>query len=195
MSAIAFSSFRTLEVGQDPLFLCFKYVERPSNIGCQTISILIAMPHPLIPHILEVATPVAQSLGLEIVDAAFHTNQNPPVLRIDIRHDERDVGLDDCETMSRALEEVFDDADIILDSYVLEISSPGITRILSSDREFISFKGFPVTIITHEPFRGEMALTGNLVKRDDESVEINCKGRAIAIPRHIISRVQFADPT
>lgn len=153
------------------------------------------MPHPLIPQIIEVATPVAHRFGLEVIDAAFHTNQNPPVLRIDIRHKNRDITLDDCEAVSRALETILDDTDIILESYVLEISSPGITRILSTDREFVSFKGFPVTVITHEPFRGEMSLTGQLIKRDEESVQLNCKGRTIAIPLNIISRVQFADPT
>lgn len=153
------------------------------------------MSHPLIPKIMETAAPVAQSLGLDVVDAAFHTHQSPPVLRIDIRHGHRDITLDDCETMSRALEAALDESNVIPDSYVLEVSSPGIARILSTDREFISFKGFPVSIITHEPFRGELSLTGQLIKRDDDAVHLNCKGRSIAIPRHIINRVQFADPT
>jgi len=153
------------------------------------------MPHPLIPHITEVAGPVAQTLGLEIADIAFHTNHNPPVLRVDICHEDRDVTLDDCEAMSRALEKVLDESEAIPESYVLEISSPGIERNLSTDRDFISFKGFPVTVITQEPFRGTMAHTGQLIKRDEDSVQINLKGRAIAIPRNIISRVQFADPS
>lgn len=152
------------------------------------------MTHPLIPTIIEVATPVAQSLGLALVDAAFYTNQNPPVLRIDISRNDRDINLNDCEAMSRALEAVLDESDVLADSYVLEISSPGISRTLSTDRDFISFKGFPVTVITLEPFRGNLSFTGQLIKRDDDAVHINCKGRAIAIPRDIISRVQFADP-
>ncbi|MEB3210158.1 MAG: ribosome maturation factor RimP [Leptolyngbyaceae bacterium] len=153
------------------------------------------MPHPLIPQIIETATPVAHRLGFDVVDAAFHTNQSPPVLRIDIRHASRDITLDDCEAMSRALDAVLDETNIIPDAYVLEISSAGISRVLSTDRDFVSFKGFPVTVITHEPFRGDMSLTGQLIKRDDESVQLNCKGRSITIPRHIINRVQFADPS
>jgi ribosome maturation factor RimP len=153
------------------------------------------MPHPLIPQVIEIATPVAQRLGFDVSGAAFHTNQSPPVLRIDIRHAQRDITLDDCEAMSRALDVVLDETDIIPDAYVLEISSPGITRILSTDRDFISFKGFPVTVLTHEAFRGQMSLSGQLIARDDESVKLNCKGRSVTIPRHIINRVQFSDPS
>lgn len=156
---------------------------------------LSKMPHPLIPQIIKAATPVAQRLGFDVVDAAFHTNQSPPVLRIDIQHAERDITLDDCEAMSRALDAALDESSIIPDSYVLEISSSGIDRVLSTDRDFISFKGFSVTVITHEPFRGQMSLTGQLIKRDDESVQLNCKGRAVSIPRHMVNRVQFADPS
>lgn len=149
------------------------------------------MTHPLIPHILELATPVAEPLGLEVVGAVFHTNQSPPVLRIDIRNIERDTGLDDCERMSYALEAVLDASDLIPEAYVLEVSSPGISRSLTTDREFISFKGFPVVVTTTEPVNGQKTWSGQLIRRDDEAVHLSLKGRAIAIPRHQIKLVQL----
>ena len=90
------------------------------------------MTHPLIPQIIDLATPVAETLGLEVVGAVFHTNQNPPVLRVDIRNLQQDTGLADCERMRIALDAELEAADIIPDAYVLEISSPGISRLLSS---------------------------------------------------------------
>ncbi|KJH70964.1 ribosome maturation factor RimP [Aliterella atlantica] len=149
------------------------------------------MAHPLIPQIIELATPVAEQLQLEVVGAVFHTNQNPPILRVDIRNPQQDTGLDDCERMSRALEATLDEANIIADAYVLEISSPGISRQLTSDREFISFKGFAVIVATSEPFDGQQEWTGQLIRRDDNFVYLNQKGRAIAIPRSLISKVQL----
>lgn len=56
------------------------------------------MAHPLIPKILDIATPIAQTLGLEVVGATFYTNQKPPVLRVNIRNPSQDIGLEDCET-------------------------------------------------------------------------------------------------
>jgi len=149
------------------------------------------MTHPLTPKILELATPIAESLGLEVVDAVFHTNHSPPVLRLDIRNSSDDTSLDDCERMSRAIEAVLDESDIIPDAYVLEVSSPGISRSLSTDREFISFKGFSVSLSLTEPHRGQKSMSGQLVGRDDDHIHISQKGRAIAIPRHIVKTVQL----
>ncbi len=149
------------------------------------------MAHPLIPQIIDLAMPVAANLGLDVVGAVFHTNQNPPVLRVDIRNLEEDTGLDDCERMSRALEAALDAADIIPDAYVLEVSSPGISRSLTSDREFISFKGFAVIVSTSEPFEGHKEWQGQLIRRDDTAVYLNQKGRTIAIPQALIDRVQL----
>ncbi len=151
------------------------------------------MTHPLIPQVIEIATPVAATLGLEVVGAVFHTHQSPPSLRVDIRNLEQDTGLEDCERMSQALEAALDAADIIPDAYVLEISSPGVSRWLTTDREFISFKGFPVEVTATEPYNGHTAWVGQLVRRDEDKVHLSQKGRAIAIPRSVIDRVQLMD--
>lgn len=164
------------EVGKSPLFLLVLY-----------------MVHPLIPQIIELATPVAETLGLQLVDAVFHTNQNPPVLRIDIRNGEQDTGLDDCERMSHALEAVLDATNVLPDAYVLEVSSPGIARQLTTDREFISFKGFPVVVTASVPHGGQQEWSGQLVRRDEAAVHLSQKGRAISIPRDLITRVQLTE--
>lgn len=147
------------------------------------------MTHPLVPPITDLAIPVAEQLGLEVVGIVFHTNQRPPVLRVDIRNPQQDTGLDDCERMSRALEAALDATDIIPDAYVLEVSSPGISRQLVTDREFISFKGFPVIVSTSTPDEGQKEWIGQLIRRDETKVYINQKGRVTEIPRSLITRV------
>jgi len=151
------------------------------------------MTHPLIPQIIDLATPVADSLGLELVGAVFHTNQSPPVLRVDIRNNSSDTSLDDCEKMSRALESTLDETDLIGDAYVLEISSPGISRELTTDREFVSFKGFPAIVQTIETYEGHREWKGKLVRRDESAVYLNLKGRVRAIPRDAIAKVVLED--
>ncbi|MFQ4145101.1 ribosome maturation factor RimP [Chlorogloeopsis sp. ULAP02] len=151
------------------------------------------MTHPLVPQIVDLATPVAEELGLEVVGVIFHTNQRPPVLRVDIRNPHQDTGLDDCERMSRALEATLDAAEVIPDTYVLEVSSPGISRQLTTDREFVSFKGFAVIVSTSPPYEGQQEWTGQLIRRDETSVYLNQKGRAIAIPRAQITKVRLDD--
>ncbi|HEY9694314.1 MAG TPA: ribosome maturation factor RimP [Oculatellaceae cyanobacterium] len=147
------------------------------------------MTHPLIPQIIDLATPIAADLGLELVGAVFQTNQSPPVLRLDIRNLNSDTGLEDCEQMSKAIEASLDATNIIPDAYVLEVSSPGISRQLTTDREFISFKGFTVIITTSESFEGKTEFKGKLVSRDETFVHLNLKGRAIAIPGLLVTKV------
>lgn len=149
------------------------------------------MTHPLIPQILDLAAPVAEDLGLDVVAAVFQTNQRPPVLRIDIRNPQDETSLNDCEAMSRALEAVLDASDSIPDTYILEVSSPGLSDILSSDRDFIAFKGFPVKITTSEPYKGQTHWSGHLIERNDDNVRLSCKGKAIAIPRSLVINVQL----
>ncbi len=151
------------------------------------------MAHPVIPQILEIAAPVAASLELQVVHAVFRTNQSPPVLQLDVRSLNHETGLSDCEQMSRALEPVLDAAELFPDAYVLEISSPGVSSILESDRDFISFKGFPVLVRATEQVGGQDEWSGNLVERDETMVKLSVKGRVVKIPRDRIAHVQLTE--
>jgi ribosome maturation factor RimP len=149
------------------------------------------MTHPLIPDLLHLATPIAENLGLEVVDIVFQTNKRPPVLRVDIRNLGGDTGLEDCEQMSRALETALDSQEILPEAYVLEISSPGISRQLSSEREFQSFKGFPV-IVTGQDSQGKpQEWRGKLQGRDEQSIYLNQKGRSLSIDRTTVISVRL----
>jgi len=151
------------------------------------------MIHPQISQITAIAEPIAETLGLEIVAATFHTNQYPPILRVDIRNRQQDTSLDDCERMSRSLEATLDSTNVIPEAYILEISSPGISRFLTTDRDFSSFKGFTVIVKTAEPHKNRQEWTGQLMYRNEEAVYLNQKGRAIAIPRSLVTEVRFAE--
>lgn len=153
------------------------------------------MNHPLIPPILDLAIPIAAELGLDIVDVAFQTNKRPPVLRIDIRNLQQDTSLDDCEKMSRALEPHLDSTPVIPENYVLEVSSPGVSRQLSSDRDFIAFKGFTVLMTSTEPYEGKQKWQGRLQGRDETQVYLSLKGKLFSIPRHLVAKVQLDSPS
>ena len=151
------------------------------------------MTHSLVPQIIDLAKPIAQKLNLEVVDVVFQTNKNPPVLRLDIRNTLQDTGLEDCEQMSKVLEAQLDATALITGAYVLEVSSPGITRNLTTDREFITFTGFSVLIKTFAPYKNEKLWKGKLQGRDEKNVYLNQKGKTITIPRDLVAKVQIDD--
>ena len=151
------------------------------------------MTHPIISEIIALATPIAEQIGLEVVEIVFLTNRRPPVLRVDIRNPNDNTGIDDCEKISRALEPILDESNLIPGSYVLEVASPGISRILTTDREFTVFKGFDVIIKAETPYQDQKEWRGKLQERDGEMVYLNRKGKSISLPREIIAKVQLDD--
>jgi ribosome maturation factor RimP len=151
------------------------------------------MAHPLIPQITDIANPIAAELGLEVVAVAFHTHERPPSLRIDIRNPAEDTGLQDCERMSRALEAALDATEVIPFEYALEVSSPGTSRELTTDREFNAFSGFAVQVTAKDATDGKPQWQGNLVRRDETTIYLNKKGRIIEIPRESVDRVSLDD--
>jgi ribosome maturation factor RimP len=152
------------------------------------------MAHPLIPQIMDLATPIAEQLGLEVVEAIFQTNYSPPVLRVSVRNNQQeDTSLNDCEQMSQALETALDETDIIPDAYVLEVSSPGVSPDLVSDRDFVVFQGFMVEVHLTEPVKERQTWVGQLLRRDDEALFLTRRGKTIKFPRALVDKVQLSD--
>ncbi len=153
------------------------------------------MVHPLIPQLEALARPLATRLGYELVQIVFHTNQYPPVLRVDIRplDPEQETSHADCEVMSQALEAELDRVDIIPGHYVLEISSPGISNLLTSDRDFTVFKGFAVEVILDPPYKGRTHWLGHLLGRDEKNVLLSLKGRRVKLPRSSVQQVSLSE--
>jgi ribosome maturation factor RimP len=151
------------------------------------------MAHPIIAPLLELAGPLAQPLGLEVVEAVFHTHQAPPVLRVDVRRlDQADTSLEDCENMSQALEVALDQSGLLADAYVLEVSSPGVSSRLESDRDFAVFKGFMVEVQLSQPHRGKQTWVGQLLRRDQEAVVLSQRGKSVSLPRSLVDRVDLS---
>ncbi|AGY56849.1 ribosome maturation factor RimP [Gloeobacter kilaueensis] len=148
-------------------------------------------PHDIVEQVTALAEPLAAELGLQLVAVAFQTHTRPATLRVDIRHPTSDTGLDDCERMSRALEARLDAQDIVAGAYNLEVSSPGVERVLTSDREFVAFRGFAVIVKTFAPVGGKKQWEGRLLERDEANVYFTVGGRRVALPREQVARVQL----
>ena len=151
------------------------------------------MSHPVIPKVMALAQPIAAALDLEVVSATFQTNQSPPVLRLDVSSKTGDTSLDHCTEVSRSLEEAIEAESLFPDAYVLEVSSPGVSDVLTQDRDFVSFKGFPVVVKTTEPHKGQTRWEGTLMRREEENLLLNLKGRPVKIPRHLIEEVRLSE--
>lgn len=124
--------------------------------------------------VLKIADPIAKDLGLILWDIQFLKEGASWFLRIFIDKDEG-VSIDDCEAMSRALDKPLDEADIIEQSYYLEVSSPGINRKLTRSEHFLSSLGKKIKIRTIRPIENKREFFGELKQYEDGKliVELN----------------------
>ncbi len=98
------------------------------------------------------------------------------------------IGIDDCQMASEKIEAVLDADDAINESYILEVSSPGIDRVLKNERDYEREKGKKVDVALYEPINGEKLLTGELLGRDENFLHIGGHGD---IPIKKISQVRL----
>lgn len=82
------------------------------------------------------------------------------------------IDLDDCQNLSEQLGEKLDAADIINGAYILEVSSPGIDRILKKDKDFIREAGKVVDVTLYAPLNGEKIFVGELIGRDEKFLRL-----------------------
>jgi len=82
------------------------------------------------------------------------------------------IDLDDCQTLSEKLGERLDAADIVSGSYILEVSSPGIDRILKKDKDFLREAGKLVDVTLYAPLDGKKILVGELEGRDEKFLHL-----------------------
>lgn len=121
------------------------------------------------------AQPVLEELGLTLWDLRFEKEGSLWYLRYFIDKEEG-LTIEDCETFSRAVEKLLDEADPIPQSYTLEVSSPGIERELTRDWHFDACMGMEVTIRLIRPVNGAREFTGTLAGYGDGKVTLSLPG-------------------
>ena len=122
-------------------------------------------------RICDLLAPSVSGLGYELVGVELSGSGGRSILRVFI---DRDAGISvgDCERTSRQIGAVLDVEDPIPESYVLEVSSPGLDRPLFTEDHFIRFAGHSVRLRTTEPMEGRRGWKGRLVGCRDGNVVV-----------------------
>ncbi len=118
-----------------------------------------------------IAEPILAENDLELADVEFVKEGPNWYLRVYIDK-QGGVTIQDCETVSRALEKKLDEADLIAQAYVLEVSSPGIDRPLKKPEHFQKYAGEVVDIKLYKPFEGKKEYQGELKGLQDGIITI-----------------------
>ena len=126
---------------------------------------------------------VANAWSLEICTLNVKTNHNPIIIEIIIKKTNgNEISLEDCALFNNPASEVIEKSNLLNCSYVLEISSQGVSDELTSERDFKTFKGFPVNVELNQKNSKIKFLNGLLYEKSNDYLAINIKGRIKKIP-------------
>ncbi|HJU62546.1 MAG TPA: ribosome maturation factor RimP [Candidatus Binatia bacterium] len=143
-------------------------------------------------RVWELAMPVAQAEGMEIVDIEFRHegSRGGRVLRL-YMDKEGGPNVDDLSRVSRQLSEILDVRDTIDGAYTLEVSSPGINRPLRKPEHFSRFIGKRIRIRTRDLIGGRRSFLGILDEVAANSVRLTQEGKQYWIPFSMIEKSNY----
>ena len=126
---------------------------------------------------------IANEQDLEIYGLNVKTNLNPIVIEIIIKKmNGDDVSLNDCALFNTPASDEIEKSNLLNCSYVLEICSQGVSDELTSERDFKTFKGFPVNVELNQKNSKIKFLNGLLYEKSNDYSAFNIKGRIKKIP-------------
>ncbi|MBO7650184.1 MAG: ribosome maturation factor RimP [Lachnospiraceae bacterium] len=135
--------------------------------------------------------PILNEKQFELVDVEYVKEAGDWYLRAYIDKP-GGITIDDCEAVSRKLSDLLDEADFIPDAYILEVSSPGLTRPLKKDRDYDRNIGKPVEIKLFKAVSGRKEITADLVSYDKDTVTVSEDGNEIVLEKKNISLIRQA---
>lgn len=137
-------------------------------------------------HLVE---PKVQELGYTLYDVEYVKEGKDYYLRIYIDKD-TGISLEDCELVSNNLNEILDQADYIKEQYFLEVSSPGVERVLKKDKHLRNNIGAKVQVKLFKPFNGKKQYEGILKKFTEATITIKTASQDLEIERQNIGQIK-----
>ena len=140
--------------------------------------------------VTELAEGIVREAGCSLWDVEYVREGGTWYLRVYIDK-EGGVSINDCETISRALDPLLDEADPIPDSYVFEVGSAGAERELKRPGDFEKFLGSPVEVRLYQPVDGCKAFVGQLKGYDNGNVTITYGEKEMSFSKAQIGAVKL----
>lgn len=128
----------------------------------------------------EILNPIVEEYGFELVDVEYVKEGSTWYLRAYIDKP-GGICIDDCEAVSRRLSDILDEKDYIDDTYILEVSSPGLGRPLRKEKDFRRSLGEEVEVRTYRMIEKQKEFTGILKEYDEKTVTIEEDGGNVRI--------------
>ena len=145
----------------------------------------------LLRKIEDIVSPTVVGMGYELVRVAMSRGGGTLQIMIEPA-DGRPMDVEDCATLSRALSAVLDVEDPIPSAYTLEVSSPGIDRPLTREKDYVRWAGHVARMETTQPIEGRRRFKGTLLGLENGAIRIRLDdGQEADVPLSQISRAKL----
>jgi ribosome maturation factor RimP len=138
----------------------------------------------------QLAAPVAAELGCTVWDVEYVKEAGTWYLRLYLDAP-GGVTIDQCESVSRRVSELLDDLDPIEGSYIFEVSSPGLNRVLKRPSDFERFMGSLVTVRLYRARNGKKEITGALTGFESGNVLLTVDGTQLWLDKSEVAQVRL----
>ena len=136
---------------------------------------------------------LAEEFNFKVDSLSLLTNKNPAILKIILKRiDQKDITIEDCSNFTGSVESLIESSKLMSYKYVLEIGSQGVSDELTSNRDFKTFKGFPVRVELNQNNSKIKNLNGLLYEKSNDYLAINIKGKIQKIPFNEVMKVSLA---
>jgi ribosome maturation factor RimP len=149
----------------------------------------------LLRRIEDIVSPTIVGMGYELVRVAMSRGGGTLQIMIEPA-DGRPMDVEDCATLSRALSAVLDVEDPIPGAYTLEVSSPGIDRPLTREKDYVRWSGHVVRVETTLPVEGRRRFKGTLLGLENDTVRLKLddgKEAVVPLAQIIRSKLELTD--
>ena len=145
---------------------------------------------PVTQSVTELIEPGLLADELELVDVEFKKEGKNWILRIYIDR-EGGVTLADCQKVSRLAGDLIEVEEVIEPVYTLEVSSPGLNRVLKKEKDFLKYSGKKIYVQCHAPMDGRKKFTGILTGFIDQSIHLEVDGQHYTIPLNLVAKANL----
>ena len=139
------------------------------------------MENEIVDRVRAIADPIISDEGMELVDVEYRRESKGWVLRLYLDKD-GGVTLDDCTRISQEVGRSLDVEDFIQIPYTLEVSSPGLTRPLKTEKDFMKYRNSLIKVKTLDPIQNRRQFKGRLLGVSANQIEMEAEGGIFQIP-------------
>ncbi|MBN2120664.1 MAG: hypothetical protein JW734_06385 [Candidatus Omnitrophica bacterium] len=135
--------------------------------------------------------PYLEKEGIEVFELKFFYSSGKPLLRILVDFPEGGITIDDCSLLNKKLSDYLEGQNFLEGSFVLEVSSPGVNRDLSTFKDFLRVKQKSVSLWLSQEFEGRLHYDGKVLDVDSDKkvlfLELD-NNKSITLPLNFIKK-------